>query len=169
MGIVGFFTAAALTGSPLAALLIAAAGAVASYLVVERATSLRVKKGSPAAVLAARHAGYLEKKQDLLDLRDGQRESSRHNAGLRTRLVSLIAKMRSVDGDLYGSRITQAEAAIDILDKLISLDEASLEQYAKTITMIEIEQESLAVTESMTAEAAGMIADRMATVIGGGA
>ena len=163
-GIILFFTAATLTASPLTALLIAAASAVTSYFVVEGATTMRVKKGSPAATLAARHAGYLEKKQELLDFRDGQRESSRHNAGLRTRLVSLIEKMRSVDGDLYGSRITQAEAAIDILDKLISLDEASLEQYAKTITMIEIERESFAVTESMTAEAAGMIADRMATL-----
>ena len=91
-------------------------------------------------------------------------DSGRHNAGLRTRLVSLIGKMRSVGDELYASRIKQAQAAIDILDQLISLDEASLDQYAKTITMIEIEQESLAVTESMTDEAAGMIAERVATL-----
>ena len=39
-----------------------------------------------------------------------------------------------------------------------------MDEYAKTITMLEIEQESLAVTESMTDEAAGMIAERMATL-----
>jgi hypothetical protein len=50
------------------------------------------------------------------------------------------------------------------VDQLISLDEASLGQYAKTITMLEIEQESLAVTQSMTDEATGMIAERMATL-----
>ena len=76
----------------------------------------------------------------------------------------MIEKMQSVGDELYASRIKQAQAAIDILDQPISLDGASLDEYAKTITMIEIEQESLAVTESMTDEAAGMIAERMATL-----
>lgn len=74
--------------------------------------------------------------------------------------------MQSVGDELYSSRIEQAKAAIDIVDQLISLDEASLDEYAKTITMLEIEQESLAVTESMSAEASGMIADRLATLDG---
>jgi hypothetical protein len=39
-----------------------------------------------------------------------------------------------------------------------------LEQYSKSITMIEIEQESLAVSDAMTDESALMIADRMATL-----
>ena len=155
--------ATAAVAPALTALIVATAG-IGCYFVIERATSLRVKRGSPAAASAGRDAGFLEKKQELLALRDEQLDSSRHNEGLRTRLVSLIGKMRSVGDELYASRIKQAQAAIDILDQLISLDEASLDEYAKTITMIEIEQESLAVTESMTDEAAGMLAERLATL-----
>ncbi len=167
MAAVGFFVSAILfSPEPGWSFLAAAVAGIVSYFVVEGRSSLRVKRGSSAVELAGRHAGFLEKKQELLALRDDQLGSSRRNARLRTRLVSLIEKMQSVGDELYASRIKQAQAAIDIVDQLISLDEASLGQYAKTITMLEIEQESLAVTQSMTDEAAGMIAERMATLDG---
>jgi len=167
MAAVGFFVSAILfSPEPGWSFLAAAVAGIVSYFVVEGRSSLRVKRGSSAVELAGRHAGFLEKKQELLALRDDQLGSNRRNARLRTRLVSLIEKMQSVGDELYASRIKQAQAAIDIVDQLISLDEASLGQYAKTITMLEIEQESLAVTQSMTDEAAGMIAERMATLDG---
>lgn len=165
IAIVWFFVAAAQFSATLPmALLAAAASGLSSYLAIEGVTSARVKKGASAAVLARRHAGFLEKKVELLALRDEQLDSGRHNAGLRTRLLTLIEKMRSVGDELYTSRIGQAEAAVDLLDQLIELDEASLEQYSKTVTMLEIEHESLSVSESMTDEAEGLIADRLATL-----
>jgi hypothetical protein len=152
---------AATFGASLAAALFAGAP---SYFVLDSLISPRVKKNHPEALRAARNAEFYTQKETLLALREEHIGSSRSHSELRTRLLSLASKMRSVGDDLYASRIEQVQAGIDLLDRLIALDAATLEQYSKSITMIEIEQESLAVSEDMTDETVGMLASRLATL-----
>jgi hypothetical protein len=157
-------SAAQLAATLSASLFLAVIAGVPSFFIFDRLVSSRVPKGDPRAIRALRNAEFFSKKEALLALQTEHRRSSNRNAELRTRLVSLTGKMRSVGDELYATRMKQAQEAIDLLDRLIELDAATLDQYAKSITMIEIEQESLSVSEAMTDETAGVIAERMATL-----
>jgi hypothetical protein len=145
-------------------LLIALGTGASSFYAVSHLISSRAGKRSPEAVRARGNAEFFAKKEQLLALRDEHLLSGRNNEELRTRLLSLRDKMRSVGDELYASRLEQAQDAINLLDRVITLDAATLEQYSKSITMIEIEQESLSVSDAITTETAGLIEERMATL-----
>lgn len=79
-------------------------------------------------------------------------------------LESLNQKMVEVGADLYAQRIERVSRAIAILDQQLSQDQQLIDQYARTIKMIEIELETSRAVEAIpnAENFMGMIFDRLA-------
>lgn len=71
---------------------------------------------------------------------------------LRERLVALQRKMREVDLPAYAPRIAALERAVAAVDEQIALDERLRDGYDRSIKILEIEHESGATAERLSAD-----------------
>lgn len=85
----------------------------------------------------------LATKRELASLRAQVHAEMQDRIALRTRLVALRGKMRSVGLDSYQGRIELIGRAVATLDEQVAVDGELQEAYDKSIAIIEIEHESV--------------------------
>jgi hypothetical protein len=83
------------------------------------------------------------RKQSFVSARADVQQEFDEKRRLQERLLALRTKMEQVGSELYASRIDLIGRALELTRKQLVVEEKLLREYDRTITMIEIEMETL--------------------------
>ncbi len=108
--------------------------------------------------------GLREQRQELLGGRAEYAESRAQLQGLDAKVRGLLEKMESVGEDAYASRIASLRRAPPMITHLLEAEQKILDEYDKALTIIEIEQESLSISEAVDQGALEGLGRRLDTI-----
>ena len=142
--------------SPLVSIGLGLGSMIAFYVAIERSIAPRVQLDQGEIARLKQATDLRQKKQELHDERADREQSVADLKGLRKRLEALITKMESVGDDVYGSRIETSKSGIRQIETLMTADSDLVKEMDRTITMVEIDLESLSTMSDVVGVISGL-------------